>query len=472
MKTILKAVTFTILTIGFATSAWTGDDPAGLTPELLDDFRSQYESRGDQRLMINAVTNNNIKGLALNREKFVTHDKFMSLKLKTSKVINQKSSGRCWMFAGVNVLSPQIMAKLKIDNFEISEPYLAFWDKMEKANYFLEEIIRLRDKPFDDRELGTVLQSPFGDGGWWLYFTDLIDKYGIMPISAMPETKQSSSTGRVNSLATTLLRSAAADIRAMHRDGKKVVDLRKTKEATLTDIYRLMVYAYGTPPDSFYFRYESTDTAVKPEPRWYTPKEFYREVVGEDMREYVALINNPARDMDELFELQGSRNMADKPDLTVLNLPVAKLKSYALASLVDSQAVWFACDVGKENYSDSGVMAVNIYDYQTTFQMDFKMSKADRITYKHISPNHAMTLTGVDTTDAGGTRKWLVENSWGTKRGDSGLWYMYDSWFDEYVLMVIVDKSLLSDDDARKFEQKPVVIKQWEPFFLALRSLN
>ncbi len=117
-------------------------------------------------------------------------------------------------------------------------------------------------------------------------------------------------------------------------------------------------------------------------------------------------------------------------------------------------------------------MAIDIYDYNATFQMDFKMSKADRITYKHISPNHAMTLVGVDTTDSGASSKWLVENSWGTKRGDSGLWYMYDNWFDEYVLMVIIDKSLLSDEDVRKFEQKPVVIPQWEPFFLALRSLN
>ena len=472
MRTPSMSVTIFILLLILGCAAWAKDDPGALSPQLVDKLRAQCRDQGDQKVMINAVTNNNIKDLALNREKVVTHDKFMSLKLKTSKVINQKSSGRCWMFAGVNVLSPQIMAKLKTDNFEISEPYLAFWDKMEKANFFLEEVIRLRDKPFDDRELEVVVKSPFGDGGWWHYFADLIDKYGLMPISAMPETKQSSATGRVNGLATTLLRSAAADIRAMHREGTDVKQLRQMKEETLADIYRLMVYSYGQPPDSFYFRYESNDTALKPQPRWYTPKEFYGEVAGDDMREYVALINNPARDMDQLFKLESSRNIADKPDLTVLNLTSAELKEYALASLVDSQAVWFACDVGKENYSDSGVMAVDIYDYNATFQMDFKMSKADRITYKQITPNHAMTLVGVDTTDSGAPGKWLVENSWGTKRGDSGLWYMYDDWFDEYVLMVIIDKSLLSDEDAHKLEQKPIAIPQWEPFFLALRSLN
>ncbi|RKX20044.1 MAG: aminopeptidase, partial [Candidatus Zixiibacteriota bacterium] len=201
-------------------------------------------------------------------------------------------------------------------------------------------------------------------------------------------------------------------------------------------------------------------------------KSFANEFLGDEVPEYATLVNLPTREFNNLFELEDSRNLFEKEDMVVLNLTSEKLQEYTLASLKDSQLVWFACDVGKENYGDSGILAIDIYDYNRTFDMDFKMSKKDRINFNEISPNHAMTIMGADTTDSGKVKKWLIENSWGSKRGDDGYWYMYNDWFDEYVLMVIIDKKLLSEKDLKLYDKKPIKIPTWEPFFLALRRLE
>lgn len=445
----------------------------GIDQALLKKFNQAYDSNGDQKTIVNAVTGNDIKDLALNRDVVVNHDKFVNHKLEGTKVINQQSSGRCWMFAGVNVLAPTVKNKLDLPDFEFSEAYLAFYDKLEKANFFLERMIEMRDRPIDDRAFQLEIEYLFGDGGWWHYFTDLIHKYGLVPISAMPETKQSIKTGTFNKLSKTLLRGFASDIRRMHKDGKSVKELRQAKEKMLTDVFRLLVYNYGMPPKEFTFRYEAEVDSVKQiVSKTFTPKSFFEEFFGEKLPEYVALVNVPTKDFDQPFLLETSRNIWENKDFTVLNLSVEKLKEYTRQSLLDSQAVWFSCDVGKQNLGDSGIFAADMYEYDAVLDMDFSLTKAERIAYKDISPNHAMTIVGVDTAATGESVKWLVENSWGTKPGDNGYWYMYDDWFSEYVLVVIVRKDQLSEEDARKFEKEPVKIADWEPFFLALRNIH
>jgi bleomycin hydrolase len=349
-----------------------------------------------------------------------------------------------------------------------------------------------------------VLESPFGDGGWWHYFTTLARKYGVVPKSAMPETEQSAKTGVINSLTSTLLRGHAAELRQMHADGKSLSELRQRKEDMIGEVYEMLVYAYGPPPTEFDFRYElkpeddddedgdedegkddedaesdGGDAEDKDEDdkahdviEHHTPRTFYDKYLAPHMKTTVAICNNPTVAYDEIYEMEGGRNVHGTPDMLVLNLPIERLKYYTLKSLLDSQIVWFACDVGKSNYNDSGIFMRGIYDYETTFRKDFSMTKAERIFYHDISPNHAMVIRGVDTTDSGIPAKWLVENSWGAKAGDGGKWTMYDPWFDDNVLLVIVDQELLDEDDARKFEQTPIVVPYWEPFFLALRQLQ
>lgn len=451
---------------------FSSSDPAsGLTPEMIRRIETRFDSRGDTRYLINAVTNNNIRNISLNREKLVAHNKFFAHTLEKSGITNQKSSGRCWLFAGLNVFNPTLMKKLNLSKFELSEPYLTFWDKMEKANLFLEEIIDLRDRIITDRKLENILDNPFGDGGWWSYVTDLIEKYGIVPLSAMPETKQSTSTGVINELINRKLRAAAAEIRRRHAQGKNLDELRSYKESVLSDVYAMLVYAYGQPPDTFVFRYEDKDSTLTP-PKTYTPHTFYEEFLASEMPEYVVLMHNPNKKYGQLYQIESSRNMADRPDLTLLNLPIEKIKHYCLKALLDSQAVWFACDVGKEHYRDSGILATDIYDYEATFNIDFSISKADRINYLDSYPTHAMVLLGVDTASDGYPVKWLVENSWGTKKGDNGYWYMYDDWFNEYVYVAVIDKALLDLDDQASLKEPPIVLPVWDPFWKAMKRLE
>ncbi len=469
MKSVLSLTC--ILTLSIACSLTAADLPDGaVAQQLIEQYERNFAQDGYPTATINAVTNNSIKALSLNRQKLLTHNKVFNHKLETAGITNQKSSGRCWLFAGLNILSRDVMAQLKLKEFELSQPYLTFWDKLEKANNFLEQIILLRDRPIDDRALQIVIESPIGDGGWWHYVTGLVEKYGLAPISAMPETKQSTSTGMINKLAAVKLRSFASELRRMHADGRSESDLRMRKEQMLSDIYTLLVYAYGPPPKEFTFRFESDDSTVTGDARDYTPASFYEEFFDDGLPEYVALVNNPTRGFDTLYRIELSRNMFESPDLTMLNLPTSRLKHYCRKALLDSQAVWFACDVGKQNYGDSGIFMTAIYDYSDALGLDFSLTKADRITYRDISPNHAMAFMGMDTADDGQPVKWLVENSWGEKKGDDGFWYMYDGWFDEYVLMTIIDRKLIEPEDLEKLKQKPAHLPAWDPFFQGLRE--
>ncbi len=472
-------------------------DTGAIDNDMIGRFQEQLADQPDLGRIVNAATNNDIKALSLNRELIKGFDSRFNFTIDGSKIINQKSSGRCWMFAGANVITPRVMTTLDLDDFKLSEAYIAFWDKLEKSNLFLETMIELRKSPLDDRAVQMYLDDPIGDGGWWTYFTSLIEKYGVVPSSAMPETKQSSSTGRLNRLLKTYLRKATAELRRLDESGQKEDRLRKYKEEALADVYKLLVCTYGAPPDEFVFRYKEPDVddgaaadgehddraehdddgdddkdAKQLIEHVFTPKSFYSEFYGGEIPDWVAISHNPAMDNNTLYTFKGGRNVFEEPDMNVLNLSIEKLKEYTFQSLVDSQFVWFACDVGKDNFGDSGMFAVDVYDYSGTFGIDFRTTKVDRINYNDMSPNHAMAIVGMDTTAVGEPRKWKVENSWGSDKGNSGYWTMYDSWFSEYVLMVIVDRKLLTAEDAAKLEQKPVIIEDWQPFFLALRNLQ
>ncbi|HUV30427.1 MAG TPA: C1 family peptidase [Acidobacteriota bacterium] len=453
-----------LLTADFAAAGSDGQ----LTDDLVGRLQSEFRDSADRKAVVNAVTNNDVSALALNREKLVHHDTYFSLKLKGAGITNQKSSGRCWLFAGLNVFAPAVMKRLELSSFEFSQSYLAFWDKMEKANTFLEQMITYRDKPIDDRRLVILLRSPFGDGGYWQYVTALIRKHGVVPKSAMPETIQSSKTGTINQLASVKLRRCASELRQMHEAGKSVDELRKHKEAMLGEIYTLLAVHYGEPPAEFTYRAETKDTTLLATSA-YTPASFRDQYIGAELPEYAVLMNDPTKPLDRMYQLQDSRNIYESEDLVHLNLPIEKLKQYAVAALLDSQAIYFSCDVGKERYSDSALLMTGIYEYDRVFGIDFPMTKAERLAYRESTPNHAMVLMGVDTSASGEPVKWLVQNSWGTERGDDGMWYMYDGWFDTYVYTLAVPKGLLTDEDMRKLELKPIPIPPWDPMWEAQR---
>ncbi len=434
---------------------------------LLERLRSSSIRTDHDRAMYNALTENDINKLALNRDMVNTHNTLFSHKIKTKGITNQRSSGRCWLFAGLNILRPKMIEKYKLSDFEFSEIYLTFYDKLEKANTFLESVIATADKDLMDREVEFIIRHPFDDGGYWDYVVDLIEKYGVVPKEVMPETHNSSNTGMMNRLITRKLRQNASVLRGLYRDGAAAEVLRQEKTRMLEVIYKMMTLNLGEPPTEFTWRYEDRDTVLS-EPRRYTPQDFYLEAVDVDLKDYICLVDHPLQQRNKLYRIKWTRNISDGEDITFINLPVAELKEYTLRSVLNDEPVWFANDVGKQNYREHGILAESIYDYSLIYGADFKLTKRDRLLLRDSSPNHAMVLIGVDVKDDKPV-KWLVENSWGGERGDGGKWTMYDSWFDEYVYEVVIHKKYLPRDIIETLDTEPVTLPPWDPMWELLK---
>jgi bleomycin hydrolase len=431
-----------------------------LSIEAIRELEQSFALDAGARALVNAVTNNDVRDLVYNRDLYIRNDDLFAHKIDTKGITNQESSGRCWLFAGFNIMRPAVMKKFNISEFEFSENHLFFWDKLEKANMFLEAVIETRDADIDDRELQTLLSDPVPDGGWWSYAVNLIEKYGAMPKEMMPETKNSSNTRYMNSLLNGVARGYAVELREMAAGGADEEALRGRKMEMLQVIYRVLAIHLGVPPAEFEWRYEDKDGKMHADV--YTPRSFYEKAVDVDLGEYVTLFDHAGHPYDAYYRIKYCRNMPDLPDMSFVNLEADRLKKFALASVLAGDPVWFAADVGKENDYKNGIMAVGMYDYASLMGVEPGLSKKNRILYRDSTPNHAMVFIGVDTKD-GEPVKWLVENSWGTDRGNKGLWSMYEDWFDEYVYAIIVHEKHVSKDVLALLGTEPVVLPAWDP---------
>ncbi|YCM42241.1 C1 family peptidase [Verrucomicrobiaceae bacterium 227] len=457
------------------------NQPEGaLTPALVQSLREGYEMTGGDLARHNAITNNDINGLALNRAIVAGEDGFFSHRVQSKGITNQKSSGRCWMFAGLNTMRPRIIHDTRIEDFEFSHAYLQFWDKMEKSNLYLEDIMDLRDADRLDREWLLVNEWNTGDGGWWNYVTGLIEKYGVVPSSVMPETQSSENTKTMNVILGRLLRARAVDLMKSHKEGATLEALRTQKEKALEEVYRFLVLNLGEPPAEFEWRYEASpakdgddkkeeknDTATVENkrlsaPQKYTPKSFYDKFVGVDLQQYVCLQHDPSQPMNRHLRFARASNIAGKPDMDFANIEIEAIKSIAVKSILANEPMWFSANVSIDQSTEHGLMEHKLFDYETLFGLDLEISKTDRSIFGVGASNHAMVLMGVDLVE-GAPRKWLVENSWGGEKGNKGTWMLYDRWFDEYVTTVIVNRAHLSEEILAIFEEETESLPAWYP---------
>ena len=453
--------------VALLTSASPAEEPKGaVTPELIAAFRASLEKDTRTPALVNAIGGSEIKALVTNREALNAHNSQYTNRIKTGDITNQKGSGRCWLFAGLNILRPAVMKKHNLATFELSQAYSFFWDKLEKANLFLEGILGTLDKDTDDRLVRWLLEKPIDDGGQWNMVVDLIDKYGVVPSSVMPDTRHASGTGEINGLLEKLLRRSAAELRRLHAEGKGPEALRERKVAILGDVYRLLAYAFGAPPASFRWRLQDKDEKLG-EMKEFTPRQFYKDFIGVDLSQYICLYDCPAHPYGKLYRIQFDRDLVDRPDMTFANVAIGTIKEAVLKQVLEGEPVWFGCDVGQE-HGPSGILQTGIFDYASLLGIDFGMTKEERIRYRESIPTHAMVFLGVDI-DAGKPVKWLVENSWGTEKGDKGFLAMYDRWFDEYLFAAIVGKRHLKDEVLKIFEQAPETLPPWDPMFGGLR---
>lgn len=435
-----------------------------ITPKQLDALQEAFASDPQSVMARNAVAKNSLHAVALNRRVAAGTDHVFSIQLPNNPITDQKRSGRCWLFAGLNLFRVEAIKRLNVDNIELSQNYLLFWDKIEKANYFLETILSTLDEPADGRLIMFLMRDPVQDGGQWDMFVNLVQKYGVVPKSVMPETESSSNTGLMTKMITTLLREQAAELRRMHAGGAPADTLRARKQDMVGQFYRMLCVHLGEPPRSFEWQWRDKDKQFHRDGDL-TPQEFYTRYVDFDLDSMVCLIHCPTADkpFNQLYTVQHLGNVVEGQIVRYLNVEMPVFKQAAVEMLKNDQPVWFGCDVGQYLERETGILDREVYDYESIYGFKFGANKAERVDYGHSMMTHAMVLTGVDLDDAGAPRKWRVENSWGDSFGEKGYLVMNDRWFDEYMYEVIVDKRFVPAELLPLFETDPVVLPPWDP---------
>ena len=440
-----------------------------ITPEVLRQLESSYTGTPAEKALRNAISSTSIQQMAVNRENAGTKDTYFSVEVKNTGISNQKSSGRCWLFTGTNVLRGRAMKKLGNKDFFLSQVHLFFYDQLEKSNLFLQSIIDTRRAALDSQMVRWLFQNPLSDGGTYTGVADLATKYGVVPQDVMEETYVSNSTSEFCSHLKRKLREFGITLREKSESGMSEKDLQALKVEQLGTVYRLLVMAYGMPPTQFSWT-PTKDGKPVGEPQTYTPQEFFRTYCLADESEdlcadYVMLMNDPSRPFHKVYEIDCDRHVYEGHNWLYVNLPIEELEAIAIASLQDSCQMYFSCDVGKYLDRTTGILDVENYDYGSLLGTTFGMSKKQRIETFDSGSSHAMTLMAVDLDADGQAGKWKVENSWGADSGQKGYIIMTDEWFREYMFRVVVHRRYCPDAVLGCLKQKPVRLPAWDPMF-------
>ena len=450
-----------------------GSHEGGISAEMLAEISKGYEGDADDRAIRNALAGSSIATLSVNADNAAMIDTHFSDRVKTKGITDQQSSGRCWLFTGLNVLRAKMIDKYDLPGMEFSQNYLFFYDQLEKANLFLQGVIDTKDLPFEDRKVDWLFSNPLSDGGQFTGVSNLIVKYGLIPSDAMPETYQSNNTSNMATLLKLKLREDGLDLRKAYADGRakigkgpkkdvekglKTLDaqLQKMKVEQLSEIYRMLALCLGEPVKEFMY-----------EGKKYTPVSFYEEFIGEDLENnYVMIMNDPCREYGKVYEIDYDRHVYDGHNWLYVNLPVERIKDMAIASIKDNTAMYFSCDVGKFLDRKKGVLDIANFDYESLMGVTFGMDKKERVQTHASGSSHAMTLIAVDICEETGKPvKWMVENSWGPSSGYQGCLIMTDEWFNEYMFRLVVEKKYVPADVLEMLEQKPTLLPAWDPMF-------
>lgn len=433
-----------------------------ISVDELNSFDKDYLSNTKNAIVRHALTKNDISSVVYDAKNECDMNFDFSIEVKTLPVCNQKQSGRCWIFAACNVLREKIAKELNLENFEISQNYIAFYDKLEKSNYLLSSIIDLIKNSPDERVLMHLLVNGVSDGGQWDMFTNLVKKYGIVPKNVMKETKQSSGTRESNILINSLIRQFASMAKTLYEEGKEK-EIAPLKENTLFKIYSLLLNSFGIPPKKFDFEY--TDKNGKYEIiRDFTPKTFFDRFVGNSIDEYVSIINSPTKDKPYLktYTIEYLNNVIEGKPITHLNLPMERVKELIIEQLKNGEIVWFGSDVTNYRDRETGIWDDLSYDYMSAFGFDIKFSKEKMLDYHESCMNHAMVLTGVNIKD-GVPNRWKIENSWGSDSGNKGYYMMSGNWFDTYVYQAVINVKYLNEEERKALTKPLIKLSPWDP---------
>ncbi|MCL0312499.1 C1 family peptidase [Apilactobacillus sp. TMW 2.2459] len=431
-----------------------------LTKYNYDKMEKSFKKEKLHDIVSRTIVNNGIRNSAKDNHVNDRLSGSFSVELDTGKVSDQKASGRCWLFSLLNVLKHDFAKKYDVKDFELSQSYLFFWDKVERANIYYDRILETAQLPTDDRLLTEYLAYPGEDGGEWGMAVALVQKYGVMPTSAFPESNVTNNTRDLDEVLNLKLRRDGLTLRKMVHAKASDEEIKDTRKTMLAEIYRIAGYACGVPRETFDFEYRDDKKKYHLDKNL-TPQQFYAKYFDVELDDYIQLSNYPDKAMNKLYNMSFADNVVGGPHVHFLNMPMEILKDAAIKQLKAGQAVWFGNDVATQSNSKEGLLDANLYHYDELFDVDLSMTKQERFKYHQAVPSHAMTLTGVDLVDDKST-KWKVENSWGEKVGEKGYFKMSDSWMDEYVYEVIVNKKYLSESNQKLLDQTPIELQPWE----------
>ena len=462
-KTFLLAA---FLVMASATMAQKTD--GGISAQMLQKIEAAQSKDPANKAIANAIATNKIDDLAKSYKTLGQVDNHFSVETPSQSIHNQQSSGRCWLFSGLNVLRANF-AKTHNDalRVEYSQAYLFFYDQLEKANLMLQGVIDCADKPMDDQRVQFFFHHPINDGGTFCGVADLAEKYGLVPMSAMPETYSADNTSAMQKVVSSKLREFGLELRSMVKGGKKAAAIKARKTEMLADIYHMLSLTLGEPVKTFSYAFQNKAGKAAGPAKTFTPKEFYDATVGHELNgSFIMVMNDPRRPYHKTYEVEYDRHTYDGHNWKYLNLPMEEIAQLAIASLKDGHKMYSSYDVGKQFDRTRGVLDLGNYDYASLFGTTFGMNKAERIETFDSGSTHAMTLTAVDLDSQGNPLKWKVENSWGAAYGQNGCLIMTNEWFNEYMFRLVVDRRYASEETLKQFDQKPTMVTPEDPLFL------
>ncbi|MCC4440260.1 C1 family peptidase [Limosilactobacillus reuteri] len=431
-----------------------------LTSKMVEKLEKEFHSRKDAEIIARAIQKNGIKAASEDPTASERLHRAFSYEIKTGKPTNQRHSGRCWSFAALNTLRHKFATKYKFKDFELSQNYLFFWDRIERANMFFQKIIATADKPLHDRTVDFYLSFALNDGGQWANAASIIEKYGVVPEYVMPDTHNTKDTSDVAEVFDSLMRKDAIELRAMVQTNASATELQEAQERMMGDVYKIAAYSFGEPPAKFDLEYRDDDKKFH-QVLGLTPLKFYHEYFDTNLSDYVVVTNAPDHEMDRSYLMPAQDSVVDGLPIKFVNVPFAELQEGAIKQLQAGETVWVGNDVLQQMDRKRGLMDAKLYHREELLDVDFVMDKKHRLETKQAVVSHAMTLTGFDMVNDQPTR-WKIENSWGKDNGDNGYFVMTQDWFEEYTYEAVINKKYLSDRVKKVAASEPVTLPAWD----------
>lgn len=435
-----------------------------LSIDKINEYEKEFLEDKRNIVAMNAATYNGVQKVARDVNALKDEPFAFNVDIKNGEVTNQKQSGRCWMFASMNVLRNIVIKKFNLENFELSQSYTLFWDKLERCNYYMEAVIEKANEPLEDRVMDYLMSDLLSDGGQWDMFVNIVKKYGLVPKYAYPESQTSSATVQLNKYLCKILRKYTTELRdAVQNEGVKKA--RELKEEVLKDVYNVLTSTLGQMPERFDVVLHDKDGKLI-EAKGMDAHSFFDKYIGVEIDQYISLINSPTEDkpFNQTYTIKYLGNIIEGKIVKHLNLPIEELKKAAVKQLKDGYPVWFGCDVGRSSVveDERAMLDTKAVDYESLFNVDLKLSKEDALDYGYSMMTHAMTFTGVQM-NGNEPLRFKVENSWGEKFGYKGHFVMTSDWFDQYVYQVVVNKKYLPEKLRKAYEKKAKELSPWDP---------